>query len=276
VFDQLAGERRLATGEVQGGERPRRVRALVEALEQNRGLLEPPLAHAQVGQARQHHRPAPLVSPREHPRCLVELGLRLLPAPCRCQDAPVVGAAEGADRDQVSALHELVRGPEPLLGASHVLHLLARQEHPAEHALDDLQVLDLARAHGRQGLVEEQHSLLDPPRRHQVLADPAESRELKLGVAEAPAELEGHAQPRLPLLAVRLHDRVHDLGPAALHGVLSRPLEQSLGPRQPPPRECPVAIQVEVKPGEDAGGPRGAQRVALIPVGRKRALVRLD
>ena len=53
ALEDVAGERDVALGQVDGRERTRRVGVAVEAVEQLLGLLEPTLPHAQVGQARQ-------------------------------------------------------------------------------------------------------------------------------------------------------------------------------------------------------------------------------
>ena len=97
-FEQVPGQRHLAAGQPEGGERGDDVRMLLQSIQQLSGLLQATLPDAQVGQADQRGRASP-----RHPMVEVaggrdQLGLRLPPAPGRGQDAAVVGAAEGGRR----------------------------------------------------------------------------------------------------------------------------------------------------------------------------------
>src|SRR6266508_80284 len=129
-LEQLPRTRRLAPGEVQGGERGNDVRMLLESLQQQRGLLQAALPDTQVREADDGGG-----APRRHPQVEVpggldQLGLGLLPASGGCQDAAVVGAAEGGD--DVAPLHEVRGRTHPLVGARDVVDELARPQEPAE------------------------------------------------------------------------------------------------------------------------------------------------
>lgn len=101
----VPGERRLATGQVEGGECADCVRMAVEALQELGGLLQAALPQAQVREADEPNGTPLRHATVEVPGGLDELSLRLIPASGSGQDAAVVGAAERGD--DVAALHEL-------------------------------------------------------------------------------------------------------------------------------------------------------------------------
>ena len=115
-------------------------------------------------------------------------------------DPAVVGPAVPADGGEPAAAHVVVGGPQPLLGPADVVRALAGVEQPAEHAFDDGQVVDLARADRGQRLVEAGHALGDVPgeREH----DPERGERLAFEVAVLAAARGGDGLFVQPLLDV--------------------------------------------------------------------------
>jgi hypothetical protein len=131
---------------------------VVEALQQPGGLLQAALPDAQLPQPDDGG-----VPPLRHPAVEVaggrqQLGLGLVPASGRGEDAAVVGAAEGGH--DVPSLHEVGGRAHPLVGAGDVGDQLARPEEPAEDRLHRGELLQLAGADRRQALVQEGEALL--------------------------------------------------------------------------------------------------------------------
>ena len=75
--------------------------------------------------------------------------------------------------------HHALHRPEPLLRPDDVVGPLAVQGHPADRALYDVDVPDLARADGGEDLVEQQQAFLDAARLHQHEGHPPLGLELE-------------------------------------------------------------------------------------------------
>lgn len=99
-------------------------------------------------------------------------------------------AAEGAHRGEAEPVRHVLRGAHPLVGARDIVGAFARPEEAAERPFDDGEVGDLARAHGGQRFVEEEHPLLDPIGEDEGEPEPSERLALDVGIVEAPAD--GH------------------------------------------------------------------------------------
>ena len=159
-LQQVAGQRGLAAGQVQRGQRADRVRVPVQAAQQLGRVLEPALPDPQVGQPDHRGLPAGGDAAVEVPGRGQQLGLGLGPAAGGGEDAAVVGPAErGDDR---AALDPAGGGPHPLVRPGHVVDQLAGPEEAAEHRVDGGQVGHLAGAGGGHRLVEVHQALLDP------------------------------------------------------------------------------------------------------------------
>jgi hypothetical protein len=89
---------------------------------------------------------------------LDELGLGLVPAPGRGEDAAIVGAAEGGHH--VASPQQVGGGAHPLVGPGDVVGQLAGPEQPAHDRVLGRHLAQLAGADGRQGLVEQDQALL--------------------------------------------------------------------------------------------------------------------
>jgi hypothetical protein len=198
---QVPRQRHLAAGQVKGSERANGIRMLLETLQQLRGFLETALSDTQVRQAN-HGGGAPCRHPAvEVPSGLEQLGLRLDPAPGRCKDAAVVGAAErGHD---VAPPHTLRSRAHPLVGARDVVDQLARPEQSAEDLVHRGQLRQLAGAERRQSLVGKGQSLLYTISHHEQAAEIRQRQEFDVGIAEATSDRDRLAEQRLPDLRAR-------------------------------------------------------------------------
>ena len=141
-LEQLSRKRRVAPGEVEGGERGNNVRMLLESIQQLGGLLQATLADTQSREANDGGSAARRQTPVEVPGGLDQLGLCLLPASGRREDAAVVGTAEGGDH--VAPLHAVGSRAHPLVGAWDVVDELARPQEPAEDLVHGGQLRRLA------------------------------------------------------------------------------------------------------------------------------------
>ena len=102
-------------------------------------------------------------------------------------------STQRTDADQAATPDQLAGRAQPLLGADDVVHALAGQEQRAEDGLDDVQVPHLSGTDRGQGLVEGEHSLIDPAGECQHLAEASEGGEFQVGVTARPADLPGLA-----------------------------------------------------------------------------------
>ncbi len=200
-LEQLPRTRRLAPGEVQGGERGNDVRMLLESLQQQRGLLQAALPDTQVREA-DDGGGAPCRHPQvEVPGGLDQLGLGLLPASGGCKDAAVVGAAEGGD--DVAPLHALGSRAHPLVGARDVVDELARPQEPAEDLVNRGQLRRLACTGRCQRLVGQDQSLLDAIGHDEQATEICQCEKLDVGVAESASDHDRLAEQGLAHLRVR-------------------------------------------------------------------------
>ena len=228
----------------------------------------------EVRQPAQHGAARLLVDPREHGERRGELGLRFGPPARRGEDPAVVGPAVPADGGEPAAAHVVVGGPQPLLGPADVVRALAGVEQPAEHAFDDGQVVDLARADRGQRLVEAGHALGDVPgeREH----DPERGERLAFEVAVLAAARGGDGLFVQPLLHVEAATGL-GLGeqhPAVLVRVGPGPFEEAHRLPDPAAVDGPVAVHGAVEPAQGARGPRGGEELPLAAVGGVRVFVR--
>lgn len=168
---------------------------------------------------------------------------------------------------------EVPGGSQPSLGPDDVVQPLAGHEHPAEHALDDVQVLHLARADGRQRLVEQAHPILRRARHHECLAEQGQRSEPEVPILDPPADLERSPKAPFPTFTVRLPRGAQELDPAVLRAVVARLLEELLRPGQPAAGHREISIDVDVLPRQEARHPGAAQRIALTLVCGKGPLV---
>lgn len=112
-LEQVAGQRRPARGKVDGGQRSSAVGMVLEPLEQLGGLLEPTLAHPQIGEAHERGRAHPGIGAFEQAGSLVELELGLVPPTGGGEDPAVMGSTERRHADHVGTGDDLRRPPRP-------------------------------------------------------------------------------------------------------------------------------------------------------------------
>ena len=274
-LQQVGGQRGLAPGQVQRGQRADRVRVLVEAAQQLGRVLQPALPEPQVGQPDDRGLPAGGHAAVELPGRGQQLGLCLVPAAGGGEDAAVVGPAErGDDR---AALHPAGDGPHPLVRPGDVVDQLAGPEEAAEHRVDGGKVAHLAGAGRGHRLVEVHQALLDPVGEDHQPAEVAERLELDVRVAAAPAGRDRLAQQGFPGRRVRLAERAEDQQPALLRAVRAGVGELCAGPGQPAALHRPLAEHAAADPAEGSGhatgvtGPPGppVRRVRLLEAGRR-------
>jgi hypothetical protein len=275
-LEEATGQRGVAACEVDGGQRAECIRLLVEAGEELLRLLEPALPDAQVRQPHEGRRPHAPVALVEAPGRARQLGLGLGPATGGREDAAVVGPAERGDSHHVRPPHHLLRRAQPLLGPDHVVGPLAGEEHPADAPLDHVQIGHLAGADGGQHLVEQEQPLFHPPGLYEHQRDVAAGLALEVDVPVAPAQRPRLAAHRLLRHRVAVRDDLHDEQPPLLGRVVARALQHRPGPAHPPARDGPLALHVAPEPGHDAGGPAGAETVALVTKGEVGLLVQGD
>ena len=92
-------------------------------------------------------------------------------------------STERGDGRQLSTRRDVLTDPDPLIGAVHIMRVLARREELAEDLLDHREVIDVASRHCRQGLVEEQHPFIDAVVVDEARAEIRERGELERRVA---------------------------------------------------------------------------------------------
>ena len=161
--------------------------------------------------------------------------------------------------------------PDPLVGARHVVRVLAGREQLAEDLLEDAEVVDLAAGDRGERLVEEHHALLGPVGVDEARAEVGERHELQIGVAEPAGHLERLAEVLLLAGAVALEHAEVERHPPAL-GRLARLAEQRLRPGEPAARHRPVADDRAVHVGERPGDADRADLVAGVAMGGVRPL----
>ena len=150
-------------------------------------------------------------------------GIGLGPAPGGGEDAAVVRAAEGRDGRKVPPLRDGLADPDPLIGARHVVGVLAGGEELAEDLLQHAEVVDVAARHRGERFVEEHHALLGPVRVDEARAEIRERHELEVAVAEAASQLERLSKALLLLHAIALEHAGVEGHPASLGGHSTSP-----------------------------------------------------
>src|SRR6266508_5279966 len=118
-----------------GGARTRRVRVEVEALEELLGFFEPPLSDAQVRQSNERTGTERALAEAPEADRLREGGLGLGPASGGGEDAAVVRVAERRHGRQVASRCDRLPDPDPLVGPTHVVGVLAGREQLTEDLL---------------------------------------------------------------------------------------------------------------------------------------------
>ena len=153
-LEDLASQCGPALSEVQHRHGTCRIGMLAIRVQEFLRLVQASLEHAQLGQPYLDGRLQGGVAPLEQARCLVQLLVGLGPSPRRGQDAAVVGATEARHADETAPLQRL-GGADPLLGPGDIVEPLTRPEQPAEGALHDVEILDLARDDSGERLVQQ-------------------------------------------------------------------------------------------------------------------------
>ena len=165
--------------------------------------------------------------------------------------------------------------PDPLVGAVHVVGVLARGEQLAEDLLEHEEVVDLAARDRGQRLVEQHHALLGAVGVHEARAEVGERHELEVGVAvsagDPSASRKGPACGRgrrsnMPMLS------------ATQPAWASRPpaREQGARPGEPAAHHRAVADDRAVHVRERPGDQDGAQQLAGGSIGGVGQLPALD
>jgi len=265
TLEQVPRKLQLAAGEVERGERAHGVRVLVESDQQLCGLLEAALPDTQVRQADDGGGAAwrqPII---EVPGGLHQLGLRLLPAPGRGEDAAVVGAAEGGD--DVAPLDAPGCRAHPLVRTRDVVDQLARPEEPAEDLVHRGQLGQFAGAGCCQGLVGEDESLLDAVGHDEQPTQVCKRQELDVGIGEPPPDRDRLAEQGFAHLRIRFGEGLDDQDPAVLGLILARFLENGAGACEPSAADGPIAEDVPGNPGGCARRPAGSHGPTFSTVG---------
>ena len=186
-----------------------------------------------------------------------------------------MGAAERRDRGQAPACGDRLTDPDPLIGARHVVGVLAGGEELAEDLLQQAEVVDLAARDRGQRLVEQHHAFLGPVTVDEAGAEVRERRELQVGVAEAAGHRECLPEAAVLPGAVALEHAGVERDPTALERI-GGIAQQRLRPGQPPAHDRGVADDAAVHVCEGARHPHRTDVVATVAVRGVRLLPTCD
>ena len=273
-LEEVAGELRLAAGQVNRGERSDGIRVLLESLQELNCLLDTALPKAQIREADEGSVAPRRDAPIEMPGRFGELNLRLAPASCGREDPSVVGAAERGDN--VPPLHEVLGRAHPLVRAGNVVDQLARPKERTERRVHDAEVGELTRDGRCQDLVEADQSVLDTVGQQEDAAEIGQRIELDGRIAEPAADGARFTEHGLPDLHVLFCEGVDDQDPSGFGCVLARLLEDAAGARQPSALHGPVAEDAPADPREPARRAASSRVQAFPSIGGVGTLVMLD
>jgi hypothetical protein len=173
-----------------GCKRARRIHVARETVEQLLGFVEAPLPDTQISQPGQRATAQRAVTKTSQADGLGQCAIGFEPASSGRQDTAVVGAAERRDSRKASPFRNRLPDTDPLIGARHVVRVLAGREELAEDLLQNAEVVDIAAGHRGERLVEEHHAFFRPVGTHEARAEVRERHELEVAVAKAACELE--------------------------------------------------------------------------------------
>jgi hypothetical protein len=105
--------------------------------------------------------------------------------------------------DHVAPLHALGSRPHPLVRARDVDDQLTRPQESAEDLVHRGKLCHVAGTDCCQGLVGEDHSLLDAIGHHEQTAEICQGQDLDVGIAESASDGDRVPEQRLPHLCVR-------------------------------------------------------------------------
>ena len=186
TLDHVGGQLVLAADVVQRGDGGGGFdRAAIDAGQQLLGVLEPALSQPELGQPDERGLALALGADRPESNGVGERGVGLGPPPGRGEETAVVGAAERRHVGDLAAGRDRLADPDPLVGPSDVVGVLAGREQLAEHLGEDEEVVDLATGDAGERLVEVHHALVDAVVVHEGGAEVGESVELEVAGAVA-------------------------------------------------------------------------------------------
>ena len=271
--DEILRQRDLAPPQRDRGQRPPGNGMRLVALEQAPRLIEPSLPDAQVPELDQRRPAHRAIAALEGVECGEEFPLRLVPAPDRDEDPPVVGTADR--RHEFAPRPEASGNRHPLLGARDVERDLAGAHQPAADVADRDDADHLARRDRGHRLVDQPHALGHTPGGDVGLAEQCEGVVLEIDVAEPPPDLEcGRGQPSSLGRVVGERSAV-DNEPAVPRTLLRAP-EQRLRPTHPTARDRHVAVDGAVQERQPARAVGGLHHPVQLSIRRERALRQLD
>jgi hypothetical protein len=199
------------------------------------------------------------------------LGAR--PLSQRDQDAAVVRATGGTHEQGPGDV--VVDPRHPLLGTPQIDRVLAGAQQPAVDLADRPVPDDLATGDGRHRLVEHSHALLHATGRDVRLAEQGERIELEVRVAEPPGDAQRRRGDLLALDEIARERRPDERQPAVC-GAFLHPFQRALRPPHPTARNGEVAMTGPVQECQPTCRRACLQRLALLAIGGKRALLELD
>ena len=174
-------------------------------------------------------------------------------------------AAEGRDSGQSSALGDHLADSDPLVGARHIVGVLACREELAEDLLEHEEVFDIAAGDGRERFVEQHHALFVAVAVHEAGTEIGQRHKLQICVALNSSDSQRLPKAHLLRRPVTLEHAEVQRNPPAL-GRIRRVTQERFCARQPTAAYCPVTNDCKIHVREGASDAHHPDVIAGVPM----------